>query len=271
VDIDFWDGMTSVEGYSGIHQWNAAFKKDWRLGSAPGKTLKWENALQADASLTAELLSKEFENWDYAAARYHSSAFAWINAGPHPSTWDDARSPSYVNTQLTAMRKFGMGGGFANYHWGGGLTPSWYTPYAEVIQAAATPGNVDATAPTLDGAADAGRINGTAHDNLAIWVVRWRDDLGGRGVAELNFRVTEGEMAYIKGWRMDWSIPREALTDGATSVTVTAVDIKRKRSAPLVVSLGAAASQPAQADNGPSEPEATEQRRADWRLRYTRR
>ena len=27
VDIDFWDGMTSVEGYSAIHQWNAVFKK----------------------------------------------------------------------------------------------------------------------------------------------------------------------------------------------------------------------------------------------------
>ena len=111
VDIDFWDGMTSVEGYSAIRQWNSVFYKDWRLGNAPGSTLKWENALRADVSNTAELLSKEFENWDYAAARYHSSPFSWINAGPLSSSWDDARSPSYVQTQLTAMRKFGMGGG----------------------------------------------------------------------------------------------------------------------------------------------------------------
>ena len=32
---------------------------------------------------------------------------------------------------------------------------------------------------------------------------------------------------------MDWSVPREALTDGASSVTVAAVDIKRNASAPL--------------------------------------
>ena len=123
VDIDFWDGMTSVEGYSAIRQWNSVFSKNWHLGTAPGSTLKWENAMRADVSNTAELLSKEFENWDYAAARYHSSPFAWINAGPLESSYDDARPPNYVQTQLTAMRKFGMGGGFANYHHGGGLIP----------------------------------------------------------------------------------------------------------------------------------------------------
>ena len=105
--------------------------------------------------------------------------------------------------------------------------PSWYAPYADAIRAAATPGNVDPTVPTLHAAATAGRIHGTAHDNLAVWVVRWRDDLGGRGVAELDFRITEGDMLHIKDWQMDWSVPREALTDGASSVTVAAVDIKR--------------------------------------------
>ena len=104
--------------------------------------------------------------------------------------------------------------------------------------AAATPGNVDATAPTLDAAATAGKIQGTAHDNLAVWSVRWRDNLGGAGVAELDFRITEGELLYIKNWRMDWRIPRSALTDGASSVRVVAVDIKRNTSAPAVVSLG---------------------------------
>jgi len=50
VDIDFWDGMTSIEGYSAIRQWNSTFYKDWRLGNAPGSTLRWENALRADVS-----------------------------------------------------------------------------------------------------------------------------------------------------------------------------------------------------------------------------
>ena len=240
VDLDFWDGMTSVEGYSAIRQWNFVFAKSWHYGEAPGDALRWENAMRADVSNTAELLSKEFENWDYAAARYHSSPFTWINAGPLEVPYDDARPPSYVRTQLTAVRKFGMGGGFANYHHGGGLAPSWYAPYAAVIRDTATPGNVDATAPTLHATTGAGQIHGRAHDNLAVWVVRWRDNLGGRGVAQLDFKITEGDMLYIKDWQMDWSIPRQALTDGASSVTVRAVDIKRNISAPRVVRLDGA-------------------------------
>ena len=227
MDIDFWDGMTSVEGYSAIRQWNSVFDKDWRLGNAPGSTLRWENALRADVSNTAELLSKEFENWDYAAARYHSSPFAWINAGPLSSSWDDARPPSYVQTQLTAMRKFGMGGGFANYHYGGGLKPSWYAPYADAIRAAATPGNVDATAPTLNAAATAGRSTERPTTTSRSGSSAGGTTSGEAGVAELDFRITEGDMLYIKDWQMDWSVPREALTDGASSVTVAAVDIKR--------------------------------------------
>ena len=184
---------------------------------------------------------EEFENWDYAASRYHSSPFAWINAGPLESPYDDTRPPSYVQTQLTAMRKFGMGGGFANYHHGGGLTPSRYAPYADALRAAAMPGNVDATAPTLDAAAGAASIQGTAHDNLAVWAVRWRDDLGGSGIAELDFTITQGDMLYIKDWRMNWSVPEEALTDGASSVTGARRRHQAQHVGPRVVVAGQAA------------------------------
>ena len=102
----------------------------------------------------------------------------------------------------------------------------------------ATPGNVDTTPPTLDAAAGAGEIRGTAHDNLAVWSVRWRDNLGRAGVAELNFRITQGSPLYIENWRMDWRIPRSALTNRASSVRVVAVDIQGNASAPAVVSLG---------------------------------
>jgi len=252
VDLDLWDGMTSVEGYSAIRQWNNVFYKDWRLGNAPGPMLKWENAMRADVSNTAELLSKEFSNWAYAESRYYSSPLSWINAGPLSSPWDDARPPGYVQTQLLAMRKFGMGGGFANYHWGGGLKASWYAPYVDAVQAAATPGNVDASEPTLDARAAPGVIRGAARDDLAVWAIRWRDNLGGTGVAELDFTITEGAMMHIKDWQMDWSVPREALTDGATSVTMRAVDIKGTISAPVTVSLGSGGSQPPDINEPPA-------------------
>ena len=73
---------------------------------------------------------------------------------------------------------------------------------------------------------------------------------------------------------MDWSVPREALTDGASSVTVAAVDIKRNSlGAPIVVALGGAATQPESADTGAAGPrrESTAPRRELARSAYRRR
>ena len=239
VDLDFWDGMTSVKGYSAIRQWNNVFYKDWRLGNAPGATLRWENAMRADVSNTAELLSREFENWDYAESRYHSSPVRLDQRRPASLGRGTTRDrPATSRHSSTPCASSGWAAASPTTTHGGGLTPSKYAPYANVIRAAATPGNVDAAAPTLDAAAAAGDIHGTAHDNLAVWSVRWRDNLGRAGVAELDFRITQGEPLYIKNWRMDWRIPRSALTNGASSVRVVAVDIKGNTSSPAVVSLG---------------------------------
>ena len=72
-------------------------------------------------------------------------------------------------------------------------------------------------------------------------------------------------MLYIKGWQMDWSVPREALTDGASSVTVAAVDIKRN-SSPVVVALGGAATQPESADAGQPAPAGSHSAARSWRF-----
>ena len=165
--------------------------------------------MRADVSNTAELLSREFENWDYAAARYHSSPFTWINAGPLESSYDDARPPSYVQTQLTAVRKFGMGGGFANYHYGGGLKPSWYAPYADAMRSrgqARERRRDRAHAPRRSHCREDPGNGARQPCGLARPLA---GQPGGRGVAELDFRITEGEMLYIKDWRMGWSDPRE--------------------------------------------------------------
>ena len=185
--------------------------------------------MRADVSSTAELLSREFENWDYAAARYHSSPFTWINAGPLEGLHGDALPPSYVQTQLTAVRKFGMGGGFGNFHYGGGLKPSWYAPYADAIRSrrqARERRRDRAHAPRrqpLPGRSRERRTT-TLRSGSSAGGTTWEE----AGVAELDFRITEGDMLYIKDWRMDWRIPRSALTNGASSVRVVAVDIKRQ-------------------------------------------
>ena len=53
---------------------------------------------------------------------------------------------------------------------------------------------------------------------------------------------------------MDWRVPREALTDGASSVTVVAVDIKRNTSSPPSSRWEGPPTQPESADTGQPGP-----------------
>ena len=106
--LDFWDGMTSVEGYSAIRFYNSIFYKTPHLGT-------WDAALTYDANQIFAAFSRGFENWEYASERVHLSPFSWLNDGPdETSEFDDARPPEYVSEQLEAFRKWGTGGEFAN-------------------------------------------------------------------------------------------------------------------------------------------------------------
>ena len=179
LHLDFWDGMTSVEGYSAIRFYNSIFYKGTHLGT-------WDAALTHDTNQIFAAFSRGFENWEYASERVHLSPFSWLNAGPdETSEFDDARPPEYVAEQLEAFRKWGTGGEFANYVYGG-LDPAEYQDYVAEMQDASSPGTVDETDPTVEIEAAGPRraITGTATDDLAIRAVRWQDDQGGSGVAD---------------------------------------------------------------------------------------
>ena len=195
LHLDFWDGMTSVEGYSAIRFYDSIFYKTPHLGT-------WDAALAYDVNQIYAAFSRGFENWEYASERVHVSPFSWLNAGPdETSTFDDAQSPEYVSDQLEAFRKWGSGGEFANFVYGG-LDPAQYEDYRSAMEAASSPGTVDETDPTVE-IADAGPhpvITGTATDNLGIKAVRWQDDQGGSGVAELQWEVLDGD--YDAGYRV---------------------------------------------------------------------
>ena len=66
-------------------------------------------------------------------SRLSVSPFSWIDTGPEPSAFDDARSPDYVAEQLLAFRKWGMGGEFANYAYAA-LADFDYSPYVRAMQ-----------------------------------------------------------------------------------------------------------------------------------------
>jgi hypothetical protein len=239
LHIDFWDGMTSVEGYGAIRFWDNAFYKAPHRGT-------WDNALTYNQNRVYATLSRRFRNWDYASERVYVSPFSWVEPGPNASSaFDDARPPAYVSQQLLAFRKWGMGREFANYV-SGSLGGFDYSPYVSGMQAASNPANVDGTDPTLRITSSAGSaapppvIQGTAHDNLAIRAVRWRDDRDGSGVAELTWNVLSGNYDAGYVWETRWSFRAAELTPGATRVIVTAEDLKGRTSPPGLLTWSSA-------------------------------
>jgi hypothetical protein len=225
LDIDFWNGMTSVEGYGAIRFFDSVFYKGPHKGS-------WDSALTYDLNRDYATFSQRFANWDYAWSRVQVSPFAWIDAGPKSSSFDDARPPDYVRKQLLAFRKWGMGGEFADYAYAP-LDEFDYSPYVSAMQNASSPAKVDGEDPTLK-VTKQGRsasIEGTAHDNLAIRAVVWQDDRGRSGVARVDWQVLSGNFDSGYKWQTRWSIPAGSLTPGATRVTIRAVDVKGRASA----------------------------------------
>ena len=224
VQINFWDGMTSVEGYGPIRLMDAVFYKTWHISGA-----SWETALSYNANRLMAYLSRNLSNWSYASSRISISPFAWIDEDvANEGDFTAARSPAYVSDQLAAFRKWGMGGEFSvfAYHPLGAFD---YTPYIEGMRAAATPGLVDTARPSISVASvrrndDRLRATGVAADNLAIRSVRWRS-ASNSGAAKMRWVVSGGD--YFKGyqWKMHWTADVPA-TVGQQRVVFTAEDIK---------------------------------------------
>lgn len=266
LDADFWDGLAGVPGYGAIRWMDASFYKGTDVGS-------WEPAFQYHYNKLFSYLSRRFSSWAYAAPRLYVSPFAWIDHGTCNCGYQAARTPAYVATQLAEFRKWGMGGEFADYAYAG-LRGFDYTPYLPAMRAASTPGVVDSSPPTV--AINAPRasaapvatlaLDGTTADNLAVRFVRWQNDRGGSGMAQLVWDVLGGDYNSGYSWRTRWSasIPVAA---GQNRITVTAEDIKGLDTTQVVTfangPVAAAAAAPATA----LQPRTTARRSAKPRCR----
>jgi hypothetical protein len=104
------------------------------------------------------------------------------------------------------------------------------------MRRASTPGVVDqepprlsVTAPagagTIDASADRIDIEGTAHDNFAIRVVRWYDGHDRFGTAKLVWEP-EDPVGQGSRWVTRWRISGAPLSPGENRITVVAEDIK---------------------------------------------
>lgn len=211
VKIDFWDGLSSVPGYSAIRWLDATF---YKASHAKGD---WDTALRYNANRIYSLLSRRFSNWSYASSRLHVSPFSWIDSGRTEFT--AARPPEYVAEQLDAFSRWGMGGMIANYDYGQ-FGDFDYDPYRDALVEASTPARVEHEPPRLvvgTPSVDGGlRLAGTAGSSLAIRSVRWYDEEGRFGTAQLE----------SDGTSVEWRLAGARAPAGKTRLTIVAEDTK---------------------------------------------
>lgn len=131
VFVDFWGGIVDAGGFYAIYFLDPIFYKSWHIRSG------WDEALQYNREGVRKTLSERWSNWAYASTRVFITPFAWIDPGPSPSSFDDARPPDYVAAQLDAFHRWGEGGTFGLYtqH----IDDFDYTPYVAAMQKASTP------------------------------------------------------------------------------------------------------------------------------------
>jgi hypothetical protein len=224
VDVNFWDGMTSVDGYSAIRFFDEMFYKNTGLSGGTAQT--WASALSYEENTLFAYFSNHFSNWSYAADRVFWSPMAWIDAGPAGASYDAPATPSYVATQLQAFSSWGMGGEVSDFAYAP-LGSFDYSSYVGGIQAAAAPTSVDDPAPALtigtvspEGAS--ATVSGTATDSYAVRVVRWSTPDGASGTAQVSWGITSGNYETGYGSESDWTVSGIPLSAVASTVVITA-------------------------------------------------
>ena len=117
MQINFWDGMTSVPGYGPIRFMDHVYNKDL----APLQAT-WDTAFTYDLNRMSAMFSRRLSNWAYASSE--STGVPSRGSTPVQVIVEAARSPQEVAAQLAAFRKWGTGGAFVNFAYGGINPPS---------------------------------------------------------------------------------------------------------------------------------------------------
>ena len=229
VQINFWDGLTAVDGYANVLFLDAMFYRDPGL---PGAS--WDAALQYQYNSLFAVLSQRFSNWAYASSRVGVSPFGWIdNDAAGGGTYNESRPPDYVAAQLQAFRRWSMDGTFAIFAYNP-LDKFDYTPYVAAMRAVSP--TVDHERPQLTVAdpklrTGPGRtttvlLQGQAVDTYAIRAVYWRDASGKAwGAARMVWRRVAGGDGTGWEWTMNWSLSA-SVPKGTKSIEIKAVSIK---------------------------------------------
>jgi hypothetical protein len=228
VQLDFWDGLTSVDGYGHVLFLDATFYKQPGVSGA-----SWDAALQYQQNSFFSVLSQHLSNWSYAWSRVYESPFAWIDGDvAHEGSYAAPRSVPYVAKQLGAFEHWTMDGTYGIYAYGP-LETFDYRPYVPTLRETAQASSVRPPTPELFVVASSGGgthapgarrmivIHGYATDRYAIRAVYWRD--GHRQVAAaMSWQRGDGNDALGWDWKMSWTV-RVTATSGAHRFALVAV------------------------------------------------
>lgn len=127
VMINFWDGLSSIEGYSALRALDWSFYK-WSFPDPKDRTgpQNWTGAMRYSQRSMQSVASRQFSNWNYAASRFYHTPFVWISSND-PVNGYPIFPPTYVDTQLQAAKVWGMDGEIGLY---GNSYPGFdYGPY----------------------------------------------------------------------------------------------------------------------------------------------
>ncbi len=232
VQINFWDGITSVEGYRQILLLDATFYKEPTLDGAT-----WDSALQYQYNTVFSVLSRGLSNWPYASSRIFESPFGWINGdAAHEGSYAAVRPPGYVAEQLQAFSRWAMDGTFGVYSYKT-LDAFDYGPYVPALREATSTTTADEDPPAVVVQRPTGNpayqakgrssitISGYATDPFAIRAVYWTSGQNRSGTAQMTWMRESGSPGAGWQWKMLWSakIPLES---GANTLTFLAVSTK---------------------------------------------
>ena len=215
VQIDFWDGLSSVEGYKALRFTGELFYK------RPFPAADWDDALRTAQATMHAYLSQRWSNWRYAAPRFFQAPAAWIDgdgAGAAPST------PANVAEQFKEFRRWTSGDEIYVFAYNA-LTKFDYAPYVASLRAAAAPGTdrgdapqLTVSSPPVTSTTPAIELRGTSRDDLAVRSVTVADGQGATYAARMELAAGNGSVS--------WTAAGIALRPGSNTLTVTAEDIK---------------------------------------------
>ncbi len=238
MEINFWDGMTSVNGWKSLTLWDGTFEKGYGIG------VSWDNALLNNWNGTMAGFSQPsttanpwggLSNWPNIYNKINVNTLPWVDPGS--TNFEKVLPPDAATTAFVASRKWGGGeindpGSYALYQNHGWPDSSFdYSGYSAAFAAGTAPGNVDNNPPTIaiTSQTRSGNVvtfTGTSGDDFALKAVTWSGP--NSGAAQMTYVPTSTQYPTepkknTTSWQMNWTANVTVPT--GVNVTFTATDI----------------------------------------------